>query len=411
MAGSRPDNVGGPDCGCPLLGGDDGESHATPLAAPSAGGANPLAALTTDTGECALRSDGKPCSPDWVILSIAEFIVSSDGPGEGRGGRPDDDPGGGTTGGHPAASAKPTKASANTADAKSAKSAKPAKSAVSAKPAEAASAVLLSPKPAAAEKRKIISIAAEILGCSSEACVVAHPALRSHVASGKGRKAARALELELEARFKPLGPRDSTQLLSNFNIDGVLQRWAAAEFPRFFNFDFNMMDFERTGGSLATTDVARILEGEAAQIVHGGEAVRRPCDTFACVLNTDVSSGRGKHWVAVFGDCRGRNAWSVEYFNSAGNPPPGPVARWLEETTARLTAHRAARPRSSGVGPVNVVALTNVRHQNSQTECGLYALFFIRRRLEGAPHSEFTGARISDAAMTEFRKHLFRGPG
>ena len=261
----------------------------------------------------------------------------------------------------------------------------------------------------AADASKIVNAAAKILNCSSESCVVAHPTFRQFVAEEKtGLGGVHTLNSELARRFKPAGPRDSTKLLSNFNIDDVLQQWAA-KFTRFFNFDFNMIDFEKVGGSLARVDVAGILEGtEIQNLGFQGGPVRRPCNVFACVLNTDVSTGRGKHWVSIFGDCRGKKAWSIEYFNSAGNPPPKPIVRWLETSAARLNEYRAAHADRFGSGRTFPMPLTSIRHQKSRTECGLYSLFFIRRRLEGAPRSEFQKGRIPDSAMVEFRKYIFR---
>ena len=189
-----------------------------------------------------------------------------------------------------------------------------------------------------------------------------------------------------------------------------LQQWALV-FPGFFNLPFSMIDFETTGGPLARIDVAHIVTGRAAQCLPGGATVRRPSTTFAGVLNTDVSTGRGKHWVSLFGDCRGTGEWTLEFFNSAGNAPPPAVARWLEESAARLRTLRASDPRAHGTGPVTTHPLTDIRHQDSQSECGLYCLFFIRARLEGQPASEFAGKRIPDADMTDFRQHVFREGG
>ena len=77
------------------------------------------------------------------------------------------------------------------------------------------------------------------------------------------------------------------------------------------------------------------------------------------------------------------------------------MVAWLERTRGRL----AALP---GAPPVRVVAVTDMAHQRSQTECGLYALYYIRRRLEGAPYCDFFETRVPDAAMTAFRQHCFR---
>jgi hypothetical protein len=342
---------------------DDGESRDKALGPNSLTPDAALSKLGTNATECSEsvnRRPGEPCSSSKVVNAMREFAKvakkssASGGKTAPRGGTPETLPQGGTS------------------------------------------------------EAKAVRKAAAVLGCSSESCVVMHPNFRDF-AEKKTTSATVPvkvlLNVELERRFKPKGPRNSTSLLSNHNIDGVLRRWAVS-FPRFYNFDFNMMDFERVGGSLARVDVAAILEGRAPQNLGPmGGIVKRPCDTFACVLNTDVSAGRGKHWVAVFGDCRGQGRWTVEYFNSAGNPPPPPVVRWQERAAARLRELRSYKPGKFGSGKVKVVTYTDVRHQDSQTECGLYALYYIRCRLEGEPLPK---RRIPDEAMVEFRKHLFR---
>jgi len=320
-----------------------------------------LASVSTCDGECSERKgrvEGGPCASKAVIGHIGRYVVSLGG----------------------------------------------------AKPAKDKTPLLPSAK---AEGGPEVRAAAGALGCKSESCVVGHPSLHRFVVRTAGAREGARLKAELKLNYKTPGPRESTRLLSNYNIDGVLQEWASAR-PDFYNFGFNMMDFERVGGSLARVDVSRILGGGASQdLGERGGRVKRPCRTFACVLNTDVSTGRGKHWVAVFGDCRGRGAWSVEYFNSAGNPPPPPVVRWLENASASLAALRASHPREFGAGPARVEVLTDVRHQDSRTECGVYVLYYIRRRLEGGGPAEFRRkvVKIPDEAMVAFRKHIFRAEG
>lgn len=238
--------------------------------------------------------------------------------------------------------------------------------------------------------------AAAALGCPTEACILAHREFRRFAAAaGEGGLPA----AELAQRFKPEGPRESLALLSNYDIDATLRRWRR-EFPAFHACPFAMMDFATNGDAFGAADLGALLAGPAPR-----EAGRRRAETFGCVVNTDRSSGPGKHWVAVFVDARpGPEApWTVEYFNSAGNPPPPPMAAWMEERRASLAAAR-------GPGGAEAVAVTDLAHQKSQTECGLYALYYIRRRLEGAPFDSFFRRRVPDAAMTAFRRHLFRAP-
>jgi hypothetical protein len=250
----------------------------------------------------------------------------------------------------------------------------------------------------------IVTAATEVLGCGSESCVISH---------ARTQEAARALNIasdlthELAHKFKPPGPRNSTALLSNVHIDSVLKLWAE-EFPDFYACPFAMADFNTNGDHFAAVKLEELR--------------REKCRTFGCVMNTDNSRGPGTHWVAVFVDMRPEAEenmpWTIEYFNSAGRPPAAAVVRWMEQTRAKLTVARAklltlqARSNVSGAtaGPVETWAVSSVSHQRSQTECGPYALYYIRRRLEGAQPKDFMDAsyRIPDRAMVEFRHYLFR---
>lgn len=259
--------------------------------------------------------------------------------------------------------------------------------------------------PEAATVRK----AAAAVGCGSESCLLAHPQFINYAEEVFGLEPAH-LQREKDLRFKAAGPRLGHALLNNYNIDETLQRWARV-FTSFFPYPFAMMDFDRTGEPFARIDPAAVLAGEVpVDLGPGHEKKRRPCRTLGCVVNTDVSTGKGKHWVAVFVDCRGPGGWTVEYFNSAGRPPPKAMTHWMERTRARLAEARAKADPVSETDAVTAAAVTNVAHQESQTECGLYALFYIRRRLEGTPMAFFEDPSriITDDEMTEFRKHCFR---
>lgn len=237
------------------------------------------------------------------------------------------------------------------------------------------------PAAARAPPGAVVRAAAAALGCPDEACILTHVAFRD-----RARAAGVDPGAELETRFKPRGPRVGTELLSNFDIDAVHARWAAA-FPGHHHCPFAMMDFASNGDAFGRADLAALFRGGAS--------------TFGCVVNTDRSSGPGKHWVAVFADARAPAGAprTVEYFNSAGNPPPAPMVAWMERQRAAL---------AEAFGAAEALAVTDVAHQASQTECGVYALYYIRRRLEGAPAAEFAGRLVPDDAMTAFRAHLFR---
>jgi len=342
------DDMGLASAGCPpCMGG------AAKLDADSA---KALAGLTTTTDECAEdiegRAPGGPCASRRMIEALSSFIVAIDARGGTRS----------------AAPSSPLLPSAETPES------------------------------------RVVREAASILGCGSESCVIAHPDFRQYIVAIEHMPKSE-VDLELETRFKAAGPRNTTALTSNYDLDGTLMRWARV-FSEFYPCPYTMMDFERTGTLFARIDLRDVLSGTAPlNLGPGFGVVRRPSHCFGCILNTDVSSGDGKHWVAVFVDCRPDDPatpWTVEYFNSVGNPPPKAVVRWMESRRAQLAAYRRDG------GPVESVPVSSMDHQESQTECGLYALYFIRRRLEGTPYLFFREQLVPDAAMTAFRAHVFR---
>ena len=259
--------------------------------------------------------------------------------------------------------------------------------------------------------------AAHALGCDDEKCVVTSGAMLTFVEVTHGPAAVRRLQSEVQVAFKPAGPRDSTALLSNFDIDEVLARWAGEpQFGAFFNCPFAMMDFDREAYLFGRVSLPAVRARKVPQQVKPpGEPrareVKRRCDTFACVLNTDTSSGPGKHWVCAFADMRGlptpARPWTVEYFNSAGNAPPRAVTKWLARASDELIEALAAEGAADAARCVKVASVTKVTHQHSKTECGLYTLFYIRARLEGNPADMFLREKVTDAMMTEFRRHVF----
>lgn len=263
------------------------------------------------------------------------------------------------------------------------------------------------------EPQKVIEKAKKLLSCNSEACVSRHPKLEELIQKKKGRKGLEKHRIEHLTLFKIPGERNGPSRLSNFEIDRVLTRWAY-EFKDFFNCPFAMFDFEREPYLFGEVSMPDVYQGKVTQNVfkpgspagYQGEPTKRPCRTFGCVLNTDVTRGPGKHWVCVFVDMR-EDTWTIEYFNSSGNPPPRAVLRWMTRTRSDLEGFLESREEGEPRPRVKTEAVTAVTHQRSKTECGVYTLYYIRARLEGVPYAAFKKDRVTDDQMIEFRKHLF----
>ena len=232
----------------------------------------------------------------------------------------------------------------------------------------------------------ILDKAKELTKCNDEKCVI-EKVINHH-----------DVKNAISSTFKHKGPRDVVKKLSNYDIDGVLSQWCLTN-DKFYNWGFNMIDFDKEGASLAKYNMVDVLKGNAIlNLGKYGGIIKRPCNIAACVVNTDKYSGGGIHWFAVLCDCRS-DPYTVEYFNSSGNPPRVQIIDWMERTTKQLQEYSGKQ----------VVQKTNVgsRHQYGNSECGLYSLFFIRHRLDGNPYDSFLEYAYKDNIMTEFRKYCF----
>lgn len=184
--------------------------------------------------------------------------------------------------------------------------------------------------------------------------------------------------LEELNNFKPVGPTDTT-LLNNFQENNVLRSLARFD-PKFIPITVQLMDFPEPHYQFSRA----LVDFEA---LHGDDIRSGRKTTFGCVLNTLRSDGDIRvvgHWVAMFGDFRGcypsSNSTStgeghpnrpptIEYFNSSGRGAPRKVMAWMEMLAAKF-------------GGIAVNADSRM-HQQSETECGAYALFYITARLLG----------------------------
>ncbi len=224
---------------------------------------------------------------------------------------------------------------------------------------------------------KIINTMKERMNCNSESCVLK---------SKEFVEFARLTRVNniLEEFFKPEGPATHFGLLSNFNIDNVLDQ-LSEKFPHFLHIPFQMRDFEKVGSELARVDMAK-------EFKNGKQS-------FGVVLNTDWSDGRGIHWYCIYGEKKNGKI-QLEYFNSSGKEPLPETQAWLQKTKHYLS-------KELGI-PVNVKYTTGIQFQNDEHSCGVYCLMYLWLRLEGVSNNWFKADNFNDEFMHRARKVLFR---
>lgn len=246
------------------------------------------------------------------------------------------------------------------------------------------------------EESKIIKEVANKLGTDNcESCVITSEKFRDIAGSN-------LVDQNLKDNFKPYGPHNDS-LLSNINIDEVLDQWAKGsiysgnfsntniinswkeKFNDFYPFQYHMIDFREHNKPLHTTNFKQLIESGVK--------------TFACVLNTDKYGNGGKHWIAVFGDFRDKISGNngkpyVAFFNSSGNMPGFPIVQWMKKVKLETGC--------------DIIDTTGLRHQYSKTECGPYCLYFIWKVLNGTPVEWFKKNKVDDNIVLNFRKRVFR---
>jgi hypothetical protein len=215
--------------------------------------------------------------------------------------------------------------------------------------------------------------------CSTEACVL------------ESREAKAALDTGdlLRKYFKPKGPKNTFEWLSNTEIDDTLDQIEAKN-PEFLHITFHMRDFQdvNLGANVSLTSL------------NFYDYYQRGYRMFGVVFNTDTSKGAGVHWLAVFGDFRDKKNMTIEYFDSAANAPMGEVQSWMAKSSQEWG-------RDFGE-PIKVVITSKFVHQRDSHSCGVYALYYIMSRVEGIPYSYFVENKVPDSVMHQFRKYLFR---
>jgi hypothetical protein len=232
----------------------------------------------------------------------------------------------------------------------------------------------------------IITTMKKVTKCDTEACIYTASPFVTYIGPTTAVK-------HMEEVFKPVGPKTTDDLLSNYNIDGVLAQFAR-KYPGFLHIPFQMRDFQ---------DLAKANPKDKNNLanVDFADEYRKGMKTFGCVLNTDWSTGGGYHWYCIFGDFTTDNP-TIEYYNTSGNVALKETREWLTNTCISL---------SKALGKhVSKVQVLNKAIQDNDVDCGVYCLHYIWSRLEGYPYQQFSDPATApnDSLMTKARLHLFR---
>jgi len=123
--------------------------------------------------------------------------------------------------------------------------------------------------------------------------------------------------------------------------------------------------------------------------------IKRGKTKIGIIFNLDPHDLEGSHWMCMFIDVKKKE---IYYFDSYGDGPPRRLRKFMNEV----------KRQSRALGTPYKILKNKRRHQFSESECGMYCLYFIIQLLKGKDTFEsLTKHRINDKKVKELRQIYF----
>jgi len=189
------------------------------------------------------------------------------------------------------------------------------------------------------------------------------------------------LEKHVDKVFAPEHDwKTSNEWLSNFDIKAVMDMYSKL-YPHFHFFGPVPIDFDNpdvcpgNGDNLCNFNLEKELNSGKTK--------------FGFIFNLDFNKGPGTHWVSMFYDASPANPKEslLFFFDSAGkkNTPNDRFSR-IHNLAERIIqqAQNSEKYKQLREHPP-VLLFNDIPHQKSNTECGVYSLFFVITMLTRKP--------------------------
>ena len=218
--------------------------------------------------------------------------------------------------------------------------------------------------------------------CDKESCWVSHLIHSSQ------------LKHELMDSFAPRAPRswkkNPNEWLSSIDILAVMKQHE----KKYRCFEFmgpSPIDFD------AETKTGNCVWRELCQF-QLDEQIKQGKTKIGIIFNTDTHDKDGEHWISMFINIK---KGQIFYFDSVGKPIPKQIKHFADRIIEQGSQMRP---------PIHFILDQNypVEHQYGNTECGMYALYFIIHMLEDKVTAHYLKTHIiKDKYVHKFRKIYF----
>lgn len=206
----------------------------------------------------------------------------------------------------------------------------------------------------------------------------------------------------LNTYFRPLMPKEwkkkPDMWLNSDDISNVMKQYEIAykhfRFMGVVPIDFSAPSPYQTIPSVGSTATSTTTEKKCMNqqfcTVNLKEERAAGHTLLGAIFNLDPHYLSGSHWVGLAIDLKQNY---VYYFDSYGLPPPQQIAHYMRYLTIQE--------------PKLELQSNGRRFQYSNTECGMYSMYFLIRMIQGESFKKFCKTSISDKWMLKFRKVLF----
>lgn len=214
--------------------------------------------------------------------------------------------------------------------------------------------------------------------------------------------------------FTPFQPSDWKQnknaWLSNFDIEAVLKQYQQTYSPKFISLGPTPIDFDtkKTNGQCVWNELCQL-----SLPTQYNKGVRK----IGIIYNLDTHHGSGTHWVSMFIELPDEddknNKPFIFYFNSTSQRMPKEIKRFIQRIQKQWMEFKGIH--------LSVYKNNKMQHQRTNSECGMYSLFFVitclTRKTDLMPETQlntkdlvdlFAGKhRIDDKYVAKFRDIYF----
>jgi hypothetical protein len=198
--------------------------------------------------------------------------------------------------------------------------------------------------------------------------------------------------------------KNPNEWLSNYDINSIMKQYERF-YPEFAFIGSTTMDFD----TVLTDDDKKECVCNNMCNFKIRDYIKKGIRKIGFVVNLDYHTEGGSHWVSLFVDLDDR---IIYYFDSARNETPEEITAFVKRISEQCLKEH-----------IDMEYIENkISHQKTDTECGMYALFFVTTMLTGDIGDSkkmtkqekidlFTNTRISDNIMIRNRGTIFNNGG